>query len=520
MSLVQILLAAEALTNERAVRRTALRHRAVADKPLVIAAYNLSGEAAAPLGLCVGTSVRSPKLFVAPEPRNREARFGAINAFADELVKYLEPFLELSDVTHRAGKKNSYVRREATRLPQIVTPNRATRDYLGARLGRSLRYLGLGTTHPAPEKTVWAGSHLSWLAEHSHMPGQSVFLAATEVLTRHFVTGQSELENENLASLLAWIENPARSGRARIDAAEKSAWGPVPDPEWEAELEPLVRAWSTHQRAGDSKGATTVANEIETKVRAALLPAYEGTFRAIELLRAIPAAPSVERRRLADLEEWSSHAFRAQRGPPRFARRHDAVRAARSLEKWSRALEQLDFEEAMDDPMVLADVDARGECLSGPVSELDLENREVKPGNSRATQVPLVTLKLEGQHRLLRGDNVRWTADSNVHGVVRLLDAKAKSAQIAVLGGHNRGTRVPQVGDFAVFTTLATFGGPAPDNPEGIPWTHRPKAERVQEDEASPTVEEEGTPDLPTDELAERPVLGLVPPGDVPGVAS
>lgn len=521
MSVIQLLLAAEAAAKNRAVRRTIYRHRHLSDRPFVVAAYNLSGEAAAPLGFCYGTDrKKKPKVVVAAEPRNRDSRFEAINTFAADLVDYLRPYLKLVEV--EVGR-NKYKLRVAPEAPQIVVPNRATRDYLGARLGRSLRYLGLGETHEVPEATQWAGAHLSWLAEHALFPGQSVFLAATEFLDRHFVTGQSDLENENLATFLAWIDNDPKQGRTKIDKAEETAYGPVPDPKWEVKLEPLVKEWTTHLRAGNTPGLATTHAKVEALVGPKLREAYEDTWKSLDRARDISAAASAPDRWETDKKHWSAHARRAERGIPRFARRHDALRAAHMLEEWSRALEHLEFHEAIDDPMVLAELDAAGRCVSGKVTNIDLENEELKPGNKRETQVPLVEIALAGASTLLVGEAVTWSGATSVKGEIRRMSET--TAVIAVMEGHKYGTRLPAPGATAVFAALSTFGGMSPDDPKEVPWTHRaadaPKApggSSPEAEDAAPGAAVDGSPDLTPEELLQLPLVGAVGPEAVPAV--
>lgn len=531
MTTIPLLLQAEAAAHQKAVRSTAYRHRHLSPKPFVVCAYNLSGEAAAPLAIVYGTSPKHFKIAVSAEPRNRESRFRAINVFAADLHAYVSPFLKT--VTCQGGGPGSghFEFQAAIDAPQIVVPNRATRDYLGDRLGRSLRYLGLGDTHEVPEETLWAGAHLSWFADHAHYPGQSIFLAATELLGRHFHTGQSSFEDENLASLLAWIDNPADSGLDAILAAESTApFGPVPDPRWESTLEPLVRAYITALRADDFTKRAKVEKQVGKLVRLPLADAYAATHRALDVMRGIPESASSPRRWETDVREWSGYCRRIPRGIPRFRKRHDALQAARRLEAWSKALEHLEADEAFDDPMVMAEFDADGQCLSGTVRAVDLANREVKPGKVRRTKVPLVTLRLASPTRLLPDASVVWASDRKVTGAIRAVPAVGATgdAVIAIMGGHGNGASVPAVSDSALFVTLTPFQGKSPGEPIEVPWTHRPG-----EGETDPLLitdmafldatdasagADDGSSDLNGDELAALPELGSLGPEDVPAV--
>lgn len=516
MSLIDLVLAAEAAECRRAVRRTAYRHVHLAERPLVVVAYNLSGEAAAPLGIMYGTDPDDAKLVVAAEPRNRESRFAAINAFAADFATFVRPYLVLKTVP---GKKRGTFKQVTHDAPQIVVPNRSTRSYLGARLGRSLRYLGLGDTHEVPEATQWTGSHLSWLAEHSHLPGQSVFLAMTETLAEHFVTGQSALEDENLATLLAWIDGVPGDVLPALEALETTAYGPVPDPRWEARLEPFVKQYSDGLREDDIAKRDAAFAAVEAAVRPALADAYAATHRAIDVMRTIDPAAGVADRWKTDHNDWTAHAKRAANGIPRFARRHDALRAARTLQRWSSAADSLETDQAFDDPMILARLDAAGRCVSGTVAAIDDTNKEVKPGNQNATKVPLVDIELTSPTRLLPGETVCFAVDRRAKGPIRSIDGDR--VVVAVMAGPKAlddSGLAP--GDECTFVGHDPWDGANPLSPDEVPWTHKETTSDLAGDVSDdPTAGgDDDSPDMTLAELGDVPVLGPVGPDEEPGV--
>ena len=121
MSAISILLRAEAAEQARAVRSTAYRHRHLAPTPLVVCAYNLSGEAAAPLAIIYGTSPEKPSLVVAAEPRNRESRFAAINSFSADFHRHIQPFM-ITETRQGGRPGSSYEYQGAIDAPQVITP--------------------------------------------------------------------------------------------------------------------------------------------------------------------------------------------------------------------------------------------------------------------------------------------------------------------------------------------------------------------------------------------------------------
>lgn len=521
MSLIDLVMTAEAARAHTAVRRTAYRHQHLTDSPLVVVSYNLSGEAAAPLGIAYGTDSDDMKIVVAAEPRNREARFGAINEFAADFAAFIRPHLVLK--TERTSKGS--FRQVAHDAPQVVVPNRATRSYLGARLGRSLRYLGLGDTHDVPEDTQWTGSHLSWFAEHAQLPGQSTFVAMTETLSQHFITGQSALEDESLAALLAWIDGVPGDLLTELERLENSdgrvegpwPYGPVPHPRWEARLEPFVKAYSTGLRAQDALKTKAAEDHVTSEVTRALEPAYNATLRALEIMRGIDPAASVAVRWADDVREWSDHARRSSMGIPRFARRHDALRAAKTLQRWSSAQDALETDQAFDDPLIMAGLDAEGRCVTGAVTTLDAQNREVKPGGKNRTRVPLIELELTGPTRLLVGAAVRWTDDRKVKGLVRAVDSS--TASIAIMAGVKAFDDAAwSLGLEVMLVGLDPWEGRDPWGPDEVPWTHRETTSDLAGDATAGDGASDDSPDMSVTELAELPVVGEVSPDAEPGV--
>jgi len=511
-----------------------VRHLWLGEAPLVIVPLAMAGEANAPLAAMAGTAEDRPMLLVVPQPRDRSRRF----RFADELARVV-----LAEVERCARAGSEPVRppraakapappgpalaapgtaapddggqaaaaaaagelAEATRFldaPQVLVPNRAGIEFVRL-FGRSTRFRSTVGEYAVPVAVPLLGRWLTFLAQRSEHPGSAALVAMTEALAAHWATGQSALEDANLAALMAWIDPPAGlSGPAAARLAEDPARcppaGPTTDPVFDAHvLAPAIRAYdeavaaatgSAAAMGGDaaalaaSPAVAAAEAEIAKALHGQLIPTWRLMWRAVDLLRALPPGASVSRRWAQDRARFSSyHAYLAAEGGglPQ-ARRDGAVAAARRLAVLERELASYEADQAFDDPLVLANQRVTGEAFAGLVVRTEPDRRIANRKGTLVTR-PLVDLMTTDPVRLAVGVEVESPARRGQLGEIVELRPAADGLLVTLQlrGGMGRsrtpppGT-VPEPGETLSYTSLladSMFSAALPA-PEDTPWTH------------------------------------------------
>lgn len=444
-----------------ALPRAAKCHVHLAARPMAIALYKLAGDAASPLAVLYGTDRARPKLLVAPEPRSREIRFDLLNELMADLLAWL-----------RATPEDE--------APQLLVANPATAQFLGV-LGRSLRHPPRSSI--VPEATVYAGRHLAWLAERAEHPGSAVVIAMTAVLSDHWRTGQSDLEDSQLPTALAWIDPPIGvNGRDAALAAEAerrdSPAGPASDPRWDEQLAELVSEFNAARNGRvDPATVASLAGPITKLCEDALSLTWRDLWHARDLLLRLPPAPSAASRFDDDARAWSWWRTYAEVPDARIANMDSARRAARLLDERERAQAALESQQSLDDPLRFAAVEADGRAIRGAVRRADYDRRLVPPGRRNRVRRPLLTVELPAPSAIRPGTDV-WSADDpRVAGNV--IDRRENPPEIDVeLRSFSPRTGppalLPGVGDTVRLTSMS------PEVQQRTPlhdlrdvWTHR-----------------------------------------------
>ncbi|PWI18199.1 hypothetical protein DI272_31685 [Streptomyces sp. Act143] len=518
MSLIATLARLEAVSTGRAQPAATVRHRHLADRPLVLVPLTTAGEAGAPLGALVGTDRDAPRLLVVPQPRDRDLRFQFLAELADVVLPYVDGYAEAVEAAERnetdpeTGKRVKVEVELCADAPQLVVPSRAGIDFVRL-LGRSMRFRRTAeqdpeAPHPAPPRVPLLGRWLTHFAERARVPGSSLLLAATDLLSRHWATGQSTLEDQHLGALLAWIDPPP-SGRTGAEAALEAELardakgqllhppaGPATDPAFDNKL--LAPAIERYDRArtalaaaedgleaDDRLGELTAAERaIRDLVESRTRPTWDAVWRGLDLLRELPEGTRVAERWTRDRWSFTSHRDRITAGEPPQPRRDDAVTAASKLATREREQARLEAQEALDDPLVMAGRRLSGEAFAGEVTDVVMAYSEGKRPSPR----PLVTLRTDDRPHL--GERVKvyrslggkpQTAETVDHQddcvVLRILDKMGR-------GKEPEAGSVPEKGDRLCFTLFEheQRGGAKLPDPENTPWTHGgPPGEAVQE---------------------------------------
>ncbi|WP_042410983.1 hypothetical protein [Streptacidiphilus carbonis] len=499
MSLLGTLARMEAVRDGRAVPLATVRHRHLADRPMVLVPLAAAGEAGAPLAVMLGQDRESPVLLSLPQPLDRDRRFALLADLAAELLPWLEGYGDQVELLTKevkdpaTGEKTEQVRELCTDAPQLLVPGPAAVEFLGL-LGRSTRFRRTAEDpdpgpYPAPARVPLLGRWLTQLRDRAQVPGSSLLLAMTDLLGRHWATGQSRLEDQHLGALLGWIAPPAgltgaeaalRAETARDDRGQLLCppAGPTTDPRFDSGLlAPAITRYDAARQLGDAVAAQAREADIAALLETVLRPTWERMWQGVDLLRALPAAAHLPERWEGDRWSYTSHRDRIAAGEPPQPVRDDAVTAARKLAQREREQTRLDIQEALDDPLAMAEHRLSGEAMAGVVVEVepayDTTGRTPKPR-------PLVTLRTDDRPH---GDAGRelYRAGGPAAQKAELVSADPASGLVTVrlLNGMGRKKEpepgsVPEPGEqvcFTLFELTARQSAPLPE-PEDTPWTH------------------------------------------------
>lgn len=508
MSLITALARLEAVGTGRAQPAATVRHRHLSGHPLVFVPLTTAGETGAPLGALVGTDRDAPRLLVVPQPRDRDLRFTFLADLADVVLPYIDAYAgsveaaERTETDPETGKRVKVAAELCADAPQLIVPSRTGLDFVRL-LGRSMRFRRTAeqdpdAPYPAPPRVPLLGRWLTHYGERARVPGSSLLLALTDVLSRHWATGQSGLEDEHLGALLAWIDPP--EGLTGAEAARRAELardadgqllcppaGPATDPAFDNRL--LAPAIERYDRARTALAAAEdpleaddrlaalgrAEREVRDLVESRTRPTWDAVWRGLDLLRALPEGAHVEGRWTRDRWSFTGHRDRVLAGEPPQPRRDDAVTAANKLATREREQARLEAQEALDDPLVMAGRRLAGEAFAGEVTDVVMAYSEGRRPSPR----PLVTVRTEDRPHLAQRAKV-----------YRSLAGKPQSAEfvgqeadgvlvLRVLDKMGRGKElepgsVPEKGDRVCFTLFEheQRGGAKLPDPEQTPWTH------------------------------------------------
>lgn len=380
MSALTALARVQAVAAGRAQPVATVRHVHVHHRPLILVPLVLAGEANAPLAALVGTERDAPQLLVVPQPRNRDQRFAFAAELAGAVVSYVEGFAAgpVEQVPIERGKET---RDRFTDAPQILVPNPAGIAFLRL-FGRSTRFRRADGEYAVEPRVPVLGRWLTFLAERAEHPGSCLLLAATEALALHWASGQSALEDQNLAALLGWIRPPAGMTGAQAatraeDAVAYPPAGPATDPGFDSMvLEPLIESGNVPALR------QALARQLE--------PTWALLWQAIDLLRELPVGARVAGRWDADRDAYTSYVDNLANGGPPQPRRDGAVAAAARLNWLEREQAAYAAQRAFDDPLALAEYRLTGEAFAGIVTASE-PDRIVGTGRSRKLR-PRITV--------------------------------------------------------------------------------------------------------------------------------
>jgi hypothetical protein len=456
-----------------------VRHVHVSPRPLVFIPLALAGEAGAPLAAMIGDDPAAPTLLLVPEPRDRDQRFRFAADLAAVFLPYIQGYFAEEEAVGGRDPSTRYAD-----APQVLVPNPAGVAFTRL-LGRSTRFRTTEGPYAVAESVPVLGRWLTFFAERAEHPGSCLMMAATDALGAHWATGQSALEDASMGALLGWIDPPpGLSGPQAAAAAEDPVRcppaGPVTDPTFDNEiLGQRILAVRTARMTGDGSAHDRAKAALAQALATQLEPTWTLMWRAVELLRGLPAGGHVRGRWDGDKAAFTWHAQHVRDGGAPQGRRDGAVSAARRLANLERVQEMVAAQRAFDDPLVLAEYRMTGEAFAGRVAAAE-PDRVDATGRRRVLR-PRITVDTDDDLVIQRGAEL--TSPARPNQKARVLDVVLAGGQTQVMlelqGGMGRSLTpepgsVPGVGELVCYAAFNDSYRPPPafPEPEQTPWTH------------------------------------------------
>jgi hypothetical protein len=456
------------------------RHVHLSSRPLMLIPLQLAGEACAPLAVMVGDDRDKPLQLVVYEPRDRTRRFEFAADLAETVLAYLDGY-----ATAEPDDAQPY-----PDAPQLLVPNAGGVAFIRL-LGRSTRFRRTEGDYAVPAAVPQLGRWLSYYAQRAEATGSALLVPLTAALADHWATGQSAVEDANLAALLSWIDPPdgmtgPEAARLAEDPVRCPPAGPATDPTFDNEvLDHLVRAVSDAAGTGGGAALARARAAMDAALRSQLELTWELAWRSVDLLRALPEAASVQERWKSDRWSFTGQVDWVREGGAPQPRRDGAVAAARRLARLEREQQRLAVQRAYDDPLVMAEYRLTGEAFVGTVMAADPARLDTE--GKRAKLRPWITVRTMDEVVLDTGTVLRSPdrpgQDATIVTVAACDDVVSGElitrVTLELKGGMGQakvappGT-MPSIGDEVTYTTLRDEFQRSPEFPaqENTPWTH------------------------------------------------
>jgi hypothetical protein len=428
---LDVLLRILALEGRQAVRATSHMQVGIRPDALVVCPIAMAGEDASVHIAAMGGLGKAPEILCVPNPLVRDDQYNLFREFGKRIARYFEQC--------RTGGV----------YPQIWVSSHAAEGLLDAVAER------LCTARGAPDLTYY-GQLLSYCTERHAVAGQQTLHVATDVLSRHFATGQQEGEDEHLGALLTWIRPPKGTDvLVAVAVAEKTPMGCKTDPEFDRRLEPRIKAYDEARKAGASavslrQRAESLKREMETVVN----PIYNATQRAIRILQSsqLPSLPDLPQVEARERDEFQS--FMISRDAGYGVLPWDTPKlACFKFSEREDAEQNLAAAVSFVDKIAQARARLAGNILSGVV-----ENAQTRRLGVRRFEYTFDVVSDQRVLHVRRGDELSMVADPRLQIVV--VEVQRTGPRTRVLAKITNGMRA--VGNPAA-GQMVEFGGSRPD---------------------------------------------------------